>query len=172
MEEDKTGSNHRNSGKMYGKALTWEEQLTVVRAMFPVVSTKAALQEKHFAKGYAYSCRIYAMERRAEWTSIKQYLEMALEEYQRSYEEAGTPEAIANLLWALCLEYTFSADGESVGVESEEYTRNCYETGLLLVDILREYKAYEALAEYYNTLLNLIGMGEGGVDFSIAVGRT
>jgi hypothetical protein len=164
MDEDKTGNNHRSSEKRFllGKKLTWEEQLTVVRTMFPFVSTKAALQDKHFAKGYAYSCRIFAMERREEWTSMKQYLEPALTEYQRSYEEAGTPEAIANLLWALCLGYTLALDVETVGAESEEYTRDCYETGLLMIEILREYKAYEALAEYYNTLLHVIGMDGNG----------
>lgn len=174
MAEERTESNYGKRGKMYGKALTWEEQLTIVRTMFPFVSTKASLQEKHFAKGYAYSCRIYAMERRDEWASMKQCLEMALEEYQRSYEEAGTPEAIANLLWALCLGYVSSVDGDTEGVEREEYTGQCYETGLLLVGILREYKAYEALAEYYSTLLNLIGMGGNkvGVDSGMVVGRT
>ncbi len=174
MDAGQTERNHRNSGKLYGKTLTWEEQLTVVRNMFPFVSTKEALQEKHFIRGYACSCRIYAMQKREEWTSVKYILAQASEEYQRSYEEAGTPEAIANLLWALCLGYTFSADVETVGVESEEYTRQCYETGKLLVEILREYKAYEALAEYYAMLLHVIGMdGNGaGVDFNKAVGRT
>ena len=171
MDEDKSEGNQRSNGKMFGRTLTWEEQLTVVRTMFPFVSTKEALQEKHFVKGYACSCRIYAMENREEWTSMKRYLEAALTEYQRSYEEAGTPEAIANLLWALCLGYTFSVDGETVGVEREEYIGHCYETGLLLIGILREYKAYEELAEYYHTLLHVIGLdGNGaGVDFSKAV---
>ena len=107
------------------------------------------------------------METREEWESMKHILTLATEEYQRSYEEAGTPEAIANLLWALCLEYTFSAEGETEGVEREEYTGNCYETGLLLVDILREYKVYEALAEYYNTLLHVIGMDGNGVGVEV-----
>lgn len=174
MDEDQTESNQRSSGKMYGKTLTWEEQLTVVRTMFPFVSTKAALQEKHFAKGYAYSCRIYAMEKREEWASMKQYLELALTEYQRSYEETGIPEAIANLLWALCLGYTFSVDGETVGAESEEYIRDCYETGALLIGILKEYKDYEMLAEYYHTLLHVIGMDGNGAGVAVkkAVGRT
>ncbi len=156
------------------ETLTWEQQISVVRTMFPFVSTKAALQEKHFAKGDAYSCRIYAMENREERESMKQYLEQALEEYQRSYEETGTPEAIANLLWALCLGYVTSVDGETVGAEREAYTRDCYETGTLLIGFLKEYKAYEALAEYYSSLLHVIGMdGNGaGVDFNEAVGRT
>lgn len=173
MDDDKTGRNHRNSGGMYRKTLAWEEQLTVVRTMFPFVSTKAALQEKHFAKGYAYSCRIYAMQKQEEWASMKQYLEQALEGYQRSYEEAGTPEAIVNLLWALCLGYVIFADGKSTGATREEYTKSCYETGMLLIGILREHKAYEALAEYYSTLLYVIGMdGNGaGVDFCKKVGR-
>lgn len=172
MDEDQTESNHRTMGWICGKALTWEEQLSVMRNLFPFVSTKAAMQEKHFIRGYACSCRIYAMEKCEEWESTKQYLETALEEYQRSYEEAGTPEAIVNLLWALCLGYTFSADVETVGVESGEYTRDCYETGRLLIDILRESKEYEALAAYYNTLLHVIGMdGNGaGVDFYKKVG--
>ena len=172
MDEDKTGNNDRRIRRVAKTALSWEEQLTVVRTMFPFISTKTALKEEHFVKGYAYSCRIYAMEKREEWVSMKQYLELASEEYQRSYEEAGTPEAIANLLWALCLGYTFSADVEMVGVESEEYTRQCYETATLLIGILREYKVYEELGEYYNTLLHVIGMdGNGaGVDFYKKVG--
>lgn len=184
MDDDKTGRNHRSIGRTYGETqrdlmqmdsrlenLAWEKQMSVIRTMFPFVSTKAALQEKHFVKGYACSCRIYAMENRDEWSSMKKYLELALEEYQRSYEEAGTPEAIANLLWALCLGYTFAVDVETVGAESEEYIRDCYETGMLFIGILREYKAYEALAEYYNTLLHVIGMdGNGaGVEFNKAV---
>jgi len=171
MDEDKSEGNHQSNGKMFGRTLTWEEQLTVVRTMFPFVSTKEALKEKHFVRGYAYSCRIYAMEKREEWTSMKHILALALTEYQRSYEEAGTPEAIANLLWALCLGYVSSVEGEKVGAEKEEYNRECYETGRLLVGILRENKAYEELAEYYKTLLHVIGMdGNGaGVDLSKAV---
>ena len=166
MDEDQTEDKQRNSGTICGKVLTWEEQLSVMRNMFPFVSSKAALQDKHFVRGYACSCRIFAMETREEWESMRKYLDAATEEYQRSYEEAGTTEAIANLLWALCLGYTFSVDVETVGVESEEYTRQCYETAILLIGILREYKEYEALGEYYSTLLHVIGMeGNGaGVD--------
>ncbi len=153
MDDDIAERNHLIRLKM-----SFEEQLSVVRTMFPFVSTKAALQEKHFAKGYACSCRIYAMENREDWTSMKQYLEQALEEYQRSYEEAGTPEAIANLLWALCLGYVFSVDGETAEVTKGEYTQSCYETGMLLIGILREFEEYKALAEYYSALLNFIGM--------------
>ncbi|MBE5931553.1 MAG: hypothetical protein E7268_10945 [Lachnospiraceae bacterium] len=171
MDDDQTESNYRNIGEMYGKTLNWDEQLTVVRTMFPFVSTKVALQEKHFAKGYAYSCRIYAIERQDEWASMTQYLEQALEEYQRSYEETGTPEAIANLLWALCLGYVFFADEEVIGATGYEYTKSCYETGMLLIEILRETKTYEELAEYYYTLLHVIGLdgNEAGVDFCKAV---
>lgn len=172
MDEDKTGRKYLV--RLSGEAINFEERISVVRTMFPFVGAKTALQEQHFAKGYAYSCRIYAIQKQEEWAFMKHYLEQALEEYQRSYEEAGTPEAIANLLWALCLGYTFSVDGETVGVEGEEYTRNCYETGLLLVDILREYKGYEVMAEYYHTLLHVIGMDDNGegVAFKKAVGRT
>ncbi len=187
MDEDQTERIHRDEGRMCEEPqrnlrltefrvgdFTWEQKLEALRMMFPFVSSKTALTERHFIRGYACSCRIFAMETREEWESVKQYLETALEEYQRSYEEAGTPEAIANLLWALCLGYTFSADVETVGVESEEYTRHCYETGTLLIGILGEYKAYEALAEYYATLLHVIGMdGNGaGVDINKKVGRT
>ncbi len=184
MDDDKTGRKHKSIGSMHGETtrdeiqtdfrlenLAWEKQMSVLRTMFPLVSTKAALQEKHFVRGYACSCRIFAMESCDEWASMKQYLELALEEYQKSYEETGTPEAIANLLWALCLGYTFAVDVKTVGAESEEYTRDCYETGMLLIDILREYKAYEALAEYYNMLLHVIGMDGNGaeVDYCKAV---
>lgn len=184
MDDDKTGRKHKSIGSMYGETprdeiqtdfrlenLAWEKQTSVLRSMFPLVSSKTALQEKHFVRGYACSCWIFAMETRKEWESMRKYLDAATEEYQRSYEEAGTPEAIANLLWALCLEYTFAVDVETVGAESEAYTRDCYETGMLLIDILREYEAYEALAEYYYRLLHVIGMdGNGaGVEFSKAM---
>lgn len=171
MDEDQTEDKHRNEGSMCEEPkrnlrltefrvgeFTWEQRLAVLRTMFPFVSSKAALTEQHFVRGYACSCRIYAMETREEWESMENYLDVATEEYQRSYEETGTPEAVANLLWAVCLGYTFSADVKTVGVESEEYTRDCYETATLLIGILREYKAYEELAEYYNTLLHVIGM--------------
>ena len=156
------------------EVFTWEQKIALLRNLFPFVSSKTALQEPHFLRGYACSCRIFAMETMEEWESVKQYLEMAFAEYQRSYEETGTPEAVANLLWALCVGYTLLVDGETVGVEREEYTRNCYETGRLLVEILREYKAYDALAEYYNSLLYVIGMdGNGvGVKFYKKMGRT
>ena len=174
MDEEQTEGNHHKDRNEWGKTLRWEERLSVIRTMFPFVSTKAALQEKHFVKGYACSCRIFAMENREEWASVKKYLEPALEAYQRSYEEAGTPEAVANLLWALCLGYTLALDVETVGAESEEYTRSCYETGRLLINILREFNEYEALAEYYKTLLHVIGMDGNGVgaEFRVAVGRT
>ena len=174
MDEDNTENNHQDNGAMHGKTLTWEEQLSVVRTMFPFISSKVALRDAHFVKGYAYSCRIFAMETREEWESLKRILSLATEAYQRSYEEAGTPEAIANLLWALCLGYTFSTDVETVGVESEEYSRGCYETGMLLIGILREYKEYAALAGYYKTLLHVIGVdgNEVGVEFRKKVGRT
>lgn len=175
MDEDQTECIRRDEGRMCeepqrnlrltefrGGDFTWEQKLEALRILFPFVNSRAALQDKHFMRGYACSCRIYDMEKREEWESVKPYLETAMEEYQRSYEEAGTPEAIANLLWALCLGYTFSADVETVGVESEEYTRDCYETGTLLIGILREYKAYEALAEYYARLLHVIGMDGNG----------
>lgn len=187
MEEDEARRNHGSIGRAHGetqqdlmqmdcrlKNLAWEKQMSVIRTMFPFVSSKTALQDKHFVKGYACSCRIFAMENRDEWTSMRKYLELALTEYQRSYEETGTPEAIANLLWALCLGYVTSVDGESPEATKEEYSGQCYETGRLLIGILREYKAYEALAEYYHTLLHVIGMdGNGeGVEFNKAVGRT
>lgn len=161
MDESKTGRN-----------LNWEEQRSVFQTMFPCVSTKTALQEKHFVKGYACSCRIYAMESREEWSSMKQYLEQALEEYQRSYEETGTPEAVANLLWGLCVGYVSSVDGEIPDATRGEYTRSCYETGMLLIGILRESKEYAALAEYYLALQYFIGMvgNEAGVDYNKAVG--
>ncbi|MBR6537677.1 MAG: hypothetical protein IKT67_10815 [Lachnospiraceae bacterium] len=175
MDVDQTEDNHRNEGSMCEAPqrnsrltkfrvgdFTWEQRLAALRTMFPFVSSKTALTEQHFIRGYACSCRIFAMETRKEWESMRKYLDVATEEYQRSYEEAGTPEAIANLLWALCLGYTFSADVETVGVESGEYTRQCYETAILLIGILREYKEYEALGEYYNTLLHVIGMGGNG----------
>lgn len=175
MDVDQTEENHRIVGNVCGeqqrnlqrtevrdRGFTWEQKMEALRRMFPFVSSKAALQEKHFVRGYACSCRIFAMEKREEWNSMKQYLELATEEYQRSYEEAGTPEAIANLLWALCLRYTFSADVKQVGAESETYTGECYETATLLIGILRESEAYEALAEYYNTLLHVIGMDGNG----------
>ena len=175
MDEGQTEGNHRNEGSMCEELqrslrttgfrigdFTWGQKLAVHRTLFPFVSSKAALQDKHFLRGYACSCRIFAMETREEWESMEKYLDVATEEYQRSYEEAGTPEAVANLLWAVCLGYTCSADVETVGVESEEYTRNCYETAMLLIGILREYKTYEALAEYYNTLLHVIGMDGNG----------
>ena len=170
MDEDTTGRKHSLDIKL--ETLTWEEQISVFRIMFPFVGTKAALQEKHFVRGYAYSCRIYAIENQADWTFMKQYLEAALEEYQRSYEETGTPEAIANLLWALCVGYAFSVDGEKEGKEREEYTRSCYETAMLLSGILRESKEYRAFAEYDLALQYFIGMiGNGeGVDFNKAVG--
>ena len=185
MDEDRTEDNQRNEGSMCEKAqrnlrltefrvgdFTWEQRLAALRTMFPFVSSKAALTEQHFIRGYACSCRIFAMETKEEWESMRTYLDAATEEYQRSYEEAGTPEAIANLLWAVCLGYTVSADVETVGVESGEYTRHCYETTALLIGILREYKAYEELAEYYTKLLHVIGMdGNGeGVDLYEKVG--
>lgn len=141
---------------------TWEQRLAALRTMFPFVSSKTALTEQHFIRGYACSCRIFAMETREEWELARKYLDAATEAYQRSYEETGTPEAIANLLWAVCLWYTLSADVETVGVESEAYTGACFETATLLIGILWEYKAYEALAEYYNTLLHVIGMDGNG----------
>ena len=175
MDEDQTEDNHRNEGSMCEVPqrslgltefrdgnFTWEQKLAALRTMFPFVSSKAALTERHFIRGYACSCRIFAMETGKDFESLGKYLDVATEEYQRSYEEAGTPEAIANLLWAVCLGYTFSADEETVGVESEEYTGHCYETATLLIGILREYKAYEELAEYYNTLLHVIGMDGNG----------
>ena len=179
MDEERTEDNHRTEGSMCGELqrnsrlpefriedYTWEQRLEALRILFPFVSTKEAMQERHFVRGYACSCRIFAMETREEWESMENYLDVATEEYQRSYEETGTPEAVANLLWAVCLGYTFSADVKTVGVESEEYTGDCYETATLLIEMLREYKAYEELAEYYNTLLSVIGMdGNGaGVD--------
>ncbi len=171
MDDDKTGRNPLL--RLKAGELDFEEQLTVVRNMFPFISTKAAMKEKHFAKGYAYSCRIYAIEKQDEWASMKHYLEQALEEYQRSYEEAGTPEAIANLLWALCLGYVSSAEEDVLGTTGEEYTRGCYETGRLLIAILKEFKEYEALAEYYHTLLHVIGMAgkRAGVDLNKKMGR-
>ena len=172
MDEDQTGRNHRNSGRVIWKELTWEKQIAAVRSMFPFVSSKTAFAERHFVRGYACSCRIFAMETREEWESMENYLDVATEEYQRSYEETGTPEAVANLLWALCLGYTFSADVKTMGVESEEYIRDCYETGLLLIGILREYKEYKALAAYYAKLLHVIGMdgNKAGVDVIKEVG--
>ena len=89
MDEDQTGSKHQNNRNVCGKTLTWEEQLSVMRTMFPFVSSKEALQDKHFVKGYACSCRIFAMENREEWTSVKHILTTAITEYQRSYEEDG-----------------------------------------------------------------------------------
>lgn len=175
MDEDSTGRKRRGVGSMYEeyqralmqtefriKTLPWEQKLLLLRSAFPFVSSKAALQEPHFVRGYACSCRIFAMETREEWKSVKQYLALATEEYQRSYEEAGTPEAIANLLWALCLGYVAFGEGETVGAEREAYTRDCHETGLLLIGILREYEIYEELAEYYKTLLYVIGMDGNG----------
>lgn len=179
MDKNQTEENHQNEGNMCeeqkrnlrlmefrGGNYTWEQKLEALRILFPFVSSKAALTEGHFVRGYACSCRIFAMETEEEWESMRKYLDTATEEYQRSYEEAETPEAIANLLWVVCFGYTVSADVKTVGVESEEYTRHCYETATLLIGILREYKVYEALAEYYNTLLHAIGMdGNGaGVD--------
>ena len=172
MDEEQTERIHRNTEKLHGKMLTWEEQLSVMRTLFPFVSTKAALQEKHFVRGYACSCWIFAMETREEREFMKQYLGVALTEYQRSYEEAGTPEAIANLLWCLCVGSFFRAEGELSEGKRREYTKDCYETGMLLIDILREYKAYEELAKYYGTLLNVVGTGGNavGVERSKKVG--
>ena len=172
MEADKTGREHKNIRRMQVEATTWETRMPVLRTMFPFVGTKTALQDKHFTKGYAYSCRIYAMEKQGDWISMKQYLEQAMEEYQRSYEECGTLESVANLLWALCLGYVSSVDGEIPEVTREEYTQSCYETGMLLIGILRESKEYRALAEYYFALLYFIGMmgNEAGVEFNKAVG--
>ena len=175
MDEDKTESKRSSGESAYEErqrdmirrgfkveAFTWEQKLAVIRNLFPFVSSKAALQEPHFVRGYACSCRIFAMETREEWEPVKQYLTLATEEYQRSYEEAGTPEAIANLLWALCLGYVAFVEGETVRAEREAYTRDCHETGLLLIGILREYEVYEELAEYYKTLLYVIGMDGNG----------
>ena len=185
MDEEKDAGNGRSNGMAYretegesiqeavqAEELPWEKQMSVMRAMFPFVSAKAALQEKHFTKGYACSCRIFAMENREEWASMKQYLEAALEEYQRSYEEAGTVESVANLLWALCVGYASSVDGETAENAREEYTGSCYETGMLLMGILRESKEYAALAEYYFALQYFIGMvgNKGGVEFNRTVG--
>ena len=164
MDEDQTERIYRNAGMMCGKTLTWEEQLSVMRTLFPFVSSKAALQEKHFLRGYANSCRIFAMENREEEALLNQHLEQAFTEYQRSYEETGTPEAIANLLWCLCVGCFFRAVGECPEETRVEYTKDCYETGLLLSGILREYKAYEELAEYYGTLLNVVGTGGNAVE--------
>ncbi len=153
------------------ETMEFERKISVFRTMFPFVSTKAALKEKYFAKGYAYSCLVFGMENREAQKAMKQYLEQALEEYQRSYEEAGTPEAIANLLWALCVGYACTAEGETA-VVSTEHTESCYETGMLLIGILREAEEYRALAEYYLALLYVIGMGNNGagVDFNKKVG--
>ncbi|MBQ8800119.1 MAG: hypothetical protein IJZ55_11200 [Lachnospiraceae bacterium] len=151
---------------------TWEQYSSVFRTMFPIVSTKTALQDTHFTKGFAHSCQIYAIETKERWASMKQHLEQALEEYRKSYEESGTLESVANLLWALCLGYACSVDGEAVRGENTEYTKNCYETGMLLIGILRETKVYEELAEYYFALLYYIGMvGNGmGIEHNKAVG--
>ena len=175
MDVEQTEDNHRNDGSMCEDLqrslrptgfrigeFTWEQRLAALRTMFPFVSSKTALTGQHFIRGYACSCRIFAMETREEWELARKYLDAATEAYQRSYEETGTPEAIANLLWAVCLGYTLSADVERMGVESEAYTGACYETATLLIGILREYKTYEALAEYYNTLLHVIGMDGNG----------
>ena len=185
MDEDQTEDNYRNEGSICeelrrslrvtefrGGDFTWEQKFEALRILFPFVSSKEALKERHFIRGYACSCRIFAMEAEEDSESLGKYLDAAIEAYQRSYEEAETPEAIANLLWALCLGYTFSADVKIVGVESEAYTRHCYETATLLTGILRESETYEALAEYYNTLLHVIGMdGNGeGVDLYKKVG--
>ena len=175
MDEEQTGNKRGGGERVYEKLqrnlirrdlkieeLPWEQKLSLLRSAFPFVSSKAALQEPHFVRGYACSCRIFAMETREEWESVKQYLTLATEEYQRSYEEAGTPEAIANLLWALCLGDVVFVEGETLGAEREAYTRDCHETGLLLIEILREYAVYEELAEYYKTLLYVIGMDGNG----------
>ena len=175
MDEEQTEEKRSSGERVYEKLqrnmirkelkieeFPWEQKLAVLRELFLFVSSKAALQEPHFVRGYACSCRIFAMETREEWESVKQYLTLATEEYQRSYEEAGTPEAIANLLWALCLGYVAFVERETMGAEREAYTQSCYETGRLLIDILRENDVYEALAEYYKTLLHVIGMDGNG----------
>lgn len=148
-----------------------EKKLSLFRIMFPFVSTKEALKEKYFAKGYAYSCLVFGMENREAQLSMNRYLEQALEEYQKSYEEAGSPEAIANLLWVMCVSYACAAEGETAMIDTE-HTESCYETGMLLIGILREAEEYRALAEYYLALLYVIGMGSNGagVDFNKAVG--
>lgn len=130
--------------------------------MFPIVSTKTALLDSHFAKGYGYFSRIWAGERQGEYAFVKQCLELALEEYQRSYEESGTVESVANLLGGLCLEYVLSVDEGAGRTEDADYTRECYETGMLLIDILKESKVYAELGEYYFALQFLIGMVSNG----------
>ena len=175
MDGNQTEENHRNEGSIWGEPqqdsrlmelrggnFTWEQKLEALRILFPFVSSKVAMQERHFVRGYACSCLIFSMETEKDREFLGKYLDAATEEYQKSYEEAGTPEAVANLLWAVCLGYTFSADVKTVGVESEAYTRDCYETATFLIGILRDYKAYEELAEYYARLLHVIGMDGNG----------
>lgn len=156
MEEDETGNTEMT--EVPAGTTCWEKQRSMFWTMFPLVSTKEALQEKHFARGYAYSSRLYAMRSRSEWNSMRQYPELALTEYQRSYEETKTPEAVANLLWALCVGYVSAVDEDTPEMLSDEDAQSYRETGLLLIDILREFQGYEALAEYYLALQYMIGM--------------
>ncbi len=92
------------------KPLTWEMLISSFKDMLPLISSEKAMEDKHFAKGYEYSCRIINEVEKAGRTSIEHYLERALEEYQESYMQYGTIESIANTLWALFIGYISFTD--------------------------------------------------------------
>ena len=90
MDEEQTGNKRSGGERVYEKLqrnlirrelkieeLPWEQKLSLFRSAFPFVSSKAALQEPHFVRGYACSCRIFAMETREDRES-KAYEELAI----------------------------------------------------------------------------------------------
>ena len=90
--------------------LTWERLISTFKDMLPLISNEKALEDKYFAKGYEYSCRIINDVKQAGRSSIELCLERSLEEYQESYLQYGTKESIANMLWTLFIGYMSFAD--------------------------------------------------------------
>lgn len=94
---------------------TWENIVSMLGIIFPIVSSDKALEDPCFAKGYAYTKKIIADLKKGE-AVMRGLFERALDEYSYSLKESGTKESAANILWLVYVLYSLLPDEHSIKI--------------------------------------------------------
>ncbi|NOU73440.1 helix-turn-helix domain-containing protein [Paenibacillus sp. LMG 31458] len=97
-------------------ALTWENVVSMIKVVLPLLVSDKALEDECFAKGYKFTQEIADSFSKADSVIMRSVFERAMDAYAESLEKYETKESAANMLWLIYVQYSLLPDEHWIAI--------------------------------------------------------
>lgn len=95
--------------------MTWDKMIAALEAQFPIMCSKKAMQDQHFANGFKKTQEIWQNLKLSHESIMISSIKLALDSYEASLSDnPETAESAANMLWLIFINYALMPDEHSV----------------------------------------------------------